>query len=94
MTLRPSFGRGFCRAAATGLRCPAPPKGRPPVTSPFTPSTTASSPTSEFLRTDFVIFAFEPTIEWLTSALSSTEPAPIETLGPIFDFFNVTLSSM
>src|SRR6266566_2024536 len=35
----------------------------PTVISPFTPSTTVSSPTSEFLRTDFEIFALAPTIE-------------------------------
>src|SRR5437868_2085334 len=66
----------------------------PTVTSPFTPSTTASSPTSEFLSTDAEIFALEPMIELLTWDPSSTLPAPIETLGPTLDLRRVTLSSI
>ena len=62
--------------------------------SPFTPSTIVSSPISELRSTDFDILAFDPTMEWLISTDSSTEPAPMETFGPIFDFFRVTLSSM
>ena len=49
---------------------------------------------SEFFSTDFLMVALEPMIEWLTSTPSSTDPAPIETFGPILDFLSVTLSSM